>query len=107
MLLCSFTNHCRNTENIYGRFVKERSKNTGTALRQTKQPTKIISRCENTVADRTAWREIRCQFKETFNDFVAYLFEIDENGDVTSFSQLDAFIRGVKEVLQLVMDLQN
>jgi len=38
---------------------------------------------------------------------VAYLFETDENGDVTSFSQLDAFIRGVKEVLRLVMELQN
>jgi len=71
------------------------------------QPTKIISRCENTVADRNAWREIRCQMKEMFKDFVAYLFEIDENGDVTSFSQLDAFIRGVKEVLQLVMEIQN
>jgi len=45
--------------------------------------------------------------KEMFKDFVAYLFEIDENGDVTSFSQLDAFIRGVKEVLQLVMEIQN
>jgi hypothetical protein len=61
----------------------------------------------NTVAERNAWREIRCQIKETFKDFVVYLFEVDENGDVTSFSQLDAFIRGVKEVLQLVMELQN
>ena len=42
-----------------------------------------------------------------FKDFVAYLFEIDENGDVTSFSQLDTFIQGVKKVLQLVMELQN
>ena len=38
---------------------------------------------------------------------MAYLFEIDENGDVTSFTQLDAFIRGVKKDLQLVMELQN
>jgi hypothetical protein len=45
--------------------------------------------------------------KDTFKDFVTYSFEIDENGDVTRFSQLDAFIRGVKEVLQLLMELQN
>jgi hypothetical protein len=61
------------------------------------QPVDIISRCENTVADRVkAWREIRCQIKETCKEFVAYLFEIVENGDVTCFTQLDAFIRGVK-----------
>lgn len=47
------------------------------------------------------------RLKERFRDFVAYLFENDENGDVTSFSQLDAFILGVKGVFQVVMELQN
>jgi hypothetical protein len=106
MRFCCFTIHCRNAENIYGRFVKERSK-IHVLLYDKQQPTEIISRRENTVADRNAWREIQCQIKEMFKDFVAYSFETDENGDVTSFSQLDAFIRGVKEVLQLLMELQN
>jgi len=47
------------------------------------------------------------RLKKRFKGFVAYLFEMDGNGDVTSFSQLDAFIQGVKEVLQLVMEVQN
>jgi hypothetical protein len=47
------------------------------------------------------------QIKETCKDFVVCLFEIDDNEVVTSVSQLDAFIRGVKEDFQLVMELQN